>query len=195
MSKPYIPDDRLARKARREGFKARSVYKLMELNEKYHLLYPGQFVLDLGAAPGSWLQYSSEQVGHSGKVIGVDLTEIPPIAPNVITKVADLNDLSLIENLLALEGIAKVDLILSDAAPKTSGIANFDHGQSLDLARSVFALAKKFLNPNGKLVMKVFYGSNFNHFIDELKIYFRTVVATKSHASRDRSSELYVVCH
>lgn len=195
MSKPYIPNDRLSQKARRQGFKARSVYKLMELNEKYHLLYPGQFVLDLGAAPGSWLQFSSEQVGHSGKVIGIDLVEIPPIAPNVITKVADLNDLLLIKNLLALEGVAKVDLILSDAAPKTTGIANFDHGQSLELARGVFALTKKFLNPNGKLVMKVFYGDNFNRFVEELKGYFRTVVATKSHASRQTSSELYIVCH
>lgn len=166
----------------------------MELNQKYHLLYPGQFVLDLGAAPGSWLQFSSEQVGHTGRVIGIDLTEIPPIAPNVVTKVADLTDLKLIESILTLEGIVKVDLILSDAAPKTSGIANFDHGQSLDLARNVFAIAKKFLNPNGKLVMKVFYGNSFNQFIEELKGYFRSVVATKSHASRDRSSELYVVC-
>lgn len=166
----------------------------MELNQKYHLLYPGQFVLDLGAAPGSWLQFSSEQVGHNGRVVGIDLTEIPPIAPNVVTKVADLNDLNHIESLLALEGIAKVDLILSDAAPKTSGIASFDHGQSLDLARNVFAIAKKFLNPNGKLVMKVFYGNSFNQFVEELKGYFRNVVATKSHASRDRSSELYVVC-
>lgn len=166
----------------------------MELNQKYHLLYPGQFVLDLGAAPGSWLQFSSEQVGRSGRVIGIDLTKIPPIAPNVITKVADLTDLNLIESILTLEGTAKVDLILSDAAPKTSGIANFDHGQSLALGRSVFTLAKKFLNPNGKLVLKVFYGNSFNRFVEELKEYFRSVVATKSHASRDRSSELYIVC-
>lgn len=166
----------------------------MELNEKFRLLHPGEFVLDLGAAPGSWLQYASEQVGHTGRVIGIDLVEIPPIAPNVITKVANLNDTALIESLLNLEGVAKVDLILSDAAPKTTGIANYDHGRSLELAKSVFALSQKLLNPNGKLVMKIFYGSNFNHFIDDLKNYFRSVVTTKVRASRDRSSELYVVC-
>ncbi|HSX39580.1 MAG TPA: RlmE family RNA methyltransferase [Candidatus Saccharimonadales bacterium] len=194
MSKPYNPNDFLAQKARAENYRARSVYKLEELDQKYYLVKPNMHILDVGAAPGSWLQYVSEKIGQNGQVVGIDLQEIDPVSPNVQTFVADITDVAAVQKVLQTVGWDKVDLLLSDIAPSTSGITDIDHGRSLDLNRAIVALAKQILKPGKKLVLKVFEGRDFANFVKELRRDFDHVEVTKSHASRERSKEKYIIC-
>ncbi len=194
MPKAYNPHDRLMIRAKREGFRARSVYKLQEINNKFNLFVPGMKVLDLGAAPGSWLQFASQKVGSKGQILGLDLQEIEPVAENVITQVCDIQNSELVNQLISELGWAEVDLIVSDIAPSISGIKHADQLKSLELNRAVFEVAKKYLNSSGKLVIKVFQGEGLDRFFRELKNYFRKVEVMTARASRDRSVEQYVVC-
>jgi len=192
MPKPYTPNDKLARKARFEGFRARSVYKLEELDQRFHLLSQGQDVLDLGAAPGSWMQYASDKVGETGVVMGIDLQVIQPISKNAKSYIADVNDLEAIKNTV---GNRKFDLVLSDLAPNTTGIKEVDAARSVELDKAVFEVSKISLKPGCTLVMKVFQGEELVKFLKQLKLYFRSVAVFKSGASRDRSREVYIICH
>jgi 23S rRNA (uridine2552-2'-O)-methyltransferase len=194
MTKPYIPNDKWSKRAAEEGFRARSVYKLQELDEKCHLLRSGMTVLDAGAAPGSWLQYVSKLLGPSGKVVGLDLKEIEHVAPNVHTFVCDMLDFVAVDAILMKLGITKVDLVLSDIAPNTSGVKDVDQWRSLELCRSVMSVAKKILKPHGVLVMKVLRGRDFDDFLSEVKSHFTQVRTITVQASRDRSREVYVDC-
>lgn len=193
MPKPYTPNDKWARKAAAEGFRARSVYKLMELDERFGLLKPGQIVLDLGAAPGSWLQYASQKVGPKGKVIGIDLTPIAEVAPNVKTFTQDMTDLSAVEQILGNEGIKRVDLVLSDLAPNTSGVRDVDQWRSIELSQAVLRIAENFLKRGGKCVIKVLRGADFDEFLRECKRRCHEVKAVSVQASRDRSTEVYLI--
>jgi 23S rRNA (uridine2552-2'-O)-methyltransferase len=190
----YNPRDKLMFKAHVQGFRARSVFKLEELDQKFRLFYPGQKVLDVGAAPGSWLQYTSEKIGPSGFALGLDLQEIAPVAANVATEVADISSHELVTQILSAHGLNLVDLIISDIAPNTSGIAYVDQLKSIELNRAIFELAKTHLKPGGKLVMKVFPGEHFDKFLKELKLYFKNVSVQKVKASRESSREVYVIC-
>lgn len=192
--KPYIPNDNWSKRAAAEGFRARSIYKLQELDERYGLLHPGMKVLDIGAAPGSWLQYESQRIGDRGIAVGIDLKEIEAIAPNVKTFVADMTDGPAIAKILDDLKIQKFDLVLSDIAPNTSGIRDVDQWKSVELSRAVLEAAKSHLKAGGWLVMKVFRGRDFDEFLHEVKIFFPYVKQTSVKASRDRSSEVYVVC-
>ena len=194
MSKPYIPNDKLSQKARKENYRARSVYKLMELDHKFRLIKPKTRVLDLAAAPGSWSQYCSEKIGDTGHVLGLDLQEIKYIAPNVTTAICDITYESRVGEQIKKLGWDKVDLILSDIAPSTTGIPNVDHGRSIELNTHIFELSKLFLKPKGNLVMKVFDGEDFTIFINMLKRYFSHVDRYKAKSSRERSKEIYVIC-
>lgn len=194
MPKAYTPNDKWSQKAKREQFRARSVYKLKELDAKFHLLAPGMKVLDIGAAPGSWLQYTAQNIGPEGHVLGLDLQEIAPVGDNVTTGVCDITKPEEIQAILKVLGWEKVDLILSDIAPSTTGVAEVDQKRSVDLNRAIFAASKLFLKPSGNLVLKVFDGRDFQIFIKELKAHFRETTVHKPHASRDRSREVYVLC-
>jgi 23S rRNA (uridine2552-2'-O)-methyltransferase len=194
MTKPYDPQDKLMHHAYKEGFRARSVYKLKELDQKFHLIKPGQNVLDLGAAPGSWLQYTSIHVTSSGKVLGLDLKPIKKVADNVITSVCEVTNLDLVISQIKKANFQYFDLIISDLAPNTSGIAHADHIRSLKLDKSAVDLSQKFLRSGGNLIMKVFPGASLDDFIKELKENFAEVKLTKVSATRDRSSEIYIVC-
>ena len=193
MPKPYIPNDKWAHKAAAEGFRARSVYKLMELDERFRLLKQGQIVLDLGAAPGSWLQFASTQIGPKGKVIGVDLTPIAEVASNVKTFTQDMTDEKAIAQILSDEGITAVDLVLSDLAPNTSGVRDVDQWRSIELSQSVITIARQFLKPKGTCVIKVLRGADFDAFLRECKAGWHTVKPVTVAASRDRSREVYLV--
>lgn len=195
MPKPYTPNDKFSQKARHKGFRARSVFKLEELDQKFNLIEDGMSVLDLGAAPGSWLQYTSERIGSAGLAIGIDLKEISPIANNVITYPADVTDIKRIKQILKKFNLDKVDLILSDIAPNTTGIKYVDQKRSVELNQAIVETAKSFLQPRGKLVMKVFSGEDLTQFIKDLKKIFRNVSVTKVDASRDRSREVYIICN
>jgi len=182
MGQTYIPNDKWAQKAKSQQFRARSVYKLKELDERFHLLQPEMHVLDVAAAPGSWLQYTAPRVGH---VTGVDLQEIKPVADNVTTYVADIAN---------WEPAEMFDLILSDIAPSTTGLPKVDEHRSVELNKLIFALAQRCLKPGNYLVMKIFDGQEFQLFAKNLKQYFSEVHVVHAHASRDSSHEIYVVC-
>lgn len=193
MPKPYQPNDAWSRKARSEGYRARSVYKLIQIDERYRMLRPGMTVLDCGSAPGSWLQYVSKKIGPRGKALGVDLQEIEPVAENVLLRRGDLTDAAAMDALLAEAGMTKVDVVLSDIAPATSGIKDVDQWRSIELNQAVVTVAKKYLKPGGWCVLKVFRGADFDEFLRELKLKWRDVKTVHAAASRDRSFEIYVV--
>lgn len=182
--------DKFTFKARQEGYFARSVYKLDEIDKRFKLLRRGDNVLDIGAAPGSWLQYASKKIGN-GKAIGVDLEAIRKIAPNVETIVCDITAPECV-NLIS-EKIKKVDVVLCDIAPSTTGIRSADQYRSTMLSGQAFEIAKKFLKANGKFACKVFQGPEFDEFYKEVKLHFDKVKTYKPIGSRKRSKEVYVV--
>ena len=192
MAKPYNPRDRFYQKARNQGLRARSAFKLDEIQRRFHVLKPGARVLDLGAAPGGWCQIAAREVGPKGFVLGLDLEAIPSI-PGVQTWVADAFAPELPERLRA-EGGAPYDAVLSDLAPKTSGVHGTDEARSLALAERAVELARQVLKPGGNLVVKVFMGGGFDDFLRAFKQAFGQVKVVKPEASVARGSkEVYLV--
>jgi 23S rRNA (uridine2552-2'-O)-methyltransferase len=194
MTPSYNHDDKLMHKAHHEGFRARSVYKLEELDKQFHLVKPDYKVLDLGAAPGSWLQYVCNRIAPNGKSLGLDLKEIARISNNTSTQVVDITYLQDVGEAISQKGFSSFNLVLSDLAPNISGVVHSDHIKSVELDRAAFEVAKKFLDHNGSLVMKIFPGSQLDHFVKELKESFTTVKLTRVKASRDSSNEMYLIC-
>lgn len=193
MPKPYTPNDKWSQRAAKEGYRARSVYKLQELDERFGLIKPGMTIVDLGAAPGSWMQYAEKIVGPSGAIFGFDLQEITPIAENVKTYVMDITDKFAIEDELRKNGVREVDLVLADMAPNTSGIKDLDQYRSVELAQAALTIGKDLLKPGGKCVVKVFRGADFDEFFKNLKMDWHEPTIVEATASRDRSREVYVV--
>ena len=193
MPKPYNPRDRFYRKAQSEGLRARSAFKLDEIQRRFKLLRPGGRVLDLGAAPGGWCQIAAREVGPKGFVLGIDLEPIPGL-PGVQTWVADAFAPELLER-LRTEGRAPYDAVLSDLAPKTSGIHGVDEARSLELAGRALGLSLQVLKPTGFFVVKVFMGGDFEGFLRTCKSAFRQVKIVRPEASVARGSkEVYLVC-
>jgi 23S rRNA (uridine2552-2'-O)-methyltransferase len=183
--------DRYFRQAKADGYRARSAYKLQELNQRFRLLRPGAAVLDLGAAPGSWSQVAKQVVGGSGKVIAVDLQAIDPL-PGVTTIQGDIGHPEVMEQMAAaLPGGA--DVVLSDVSPAVSGIAISDHARSIALGEASLAVALRFLKPGGAFVVKVFQGEDFPGFVAAAKPHFAAVHVFNPQASRRESNERYVV--
>lgn len=195
MPKPYVPNDAWSKKAQKEGFRARSVYKLMQLDERFHFFQPGIRVLDIGAAPGSWLQYVSKVLGPKGKALGLDLQPIAHVGNNVVTAVCDVFNREQVEGELAKLGWKDVHVVLSDIAPNTSGIVDVDQWKSVELSMQVMEIATKYLRKGGALVMKVFRGKSFDTFIASVKKTYHNLKIVSVDASRDRSREVYVVCY
>ena len=193
MPKPYIVKDSYFRNAKLKGYRARSAFKLEEIQKKTGVLQRGNYVLDLGAYPGSFMQITAPIIGRNGKLIGIDLKPIESLNIEYVkTYVADIYDTPVISEII-LENTDLFDVILSDAAPNTSGISNVDHGKSVELNRQVFRIAHAFLRPGGNMVLKIFMGDEFDKFLKEVKKYFRKVRCIKPHATRDRSREIYIV--
>jgi 23S rRNA (uridine2552-2'-O)-methyltransferase len=189
----YDPRDRFFQKAKKEGLRARSAYKLEEIQRRSRILRPGARVLDLGAAPGGWCQIAAREVGPRGFVLGLDLEAIPGLPPPVQTWVADAFAPELLERLRA-EGGAPYDAVLSDLAPKTSGVRGTDEARSLALAERALELAGQVLRPTGSLVVKVFMGGGFEAFLGTFKQAFERVKVVKPEASVARGSkEVYLV--
>jgi 23S rRNA (uridine2552-2'-O)-methyltransferase len=190
----YNPRDRFFQKAKAEGFRARSAYKLEEIQRRFRLLGKGDRVLDLGAAPGGFCQIAAEAVGPTGLVLGLDLEPIPKLPPPIVTWVADAFAPELRDRLRA-EGFAPFDAVLSDLAPKTSGVHGTDEARSLALAERALELALAVLKLDGCFVVKVFMGGDFQAFHELCKRQFLTVKVVKPEASlARRSKELYLVC-
>lgn len=193
MSKPYVPNDKWSQRAAEAGYRARSVFKLMEIDDRYQMLKPGMTVLDIGAAPGSWLQYAAEKVGPRGRVFGFDLTAIEPVAENVVTEQLDALDKEKVQEALNRHGFQTVDLVLSDIAPNTSGVKDVDQWKSVELAAAVTKLALKILPNGGYCIVKVLRGSDFDAYLKTLKATWRESKVMEVAATRDSSSEVYVV--
>jgi 23S rRNA (uridine2552-2'-O)-methyltransferase len=191
----YDPRDRFWQKAKKEGLRARSAFKLEEIQQRFRLLRPGGRVLDLGAAPGGWCQIAAREVGPKGFVLGVDLEPIAPLAPPARTWVADAFAPELLERLRSAEGGAPYDAVLSDLAPKTSGVRGSDEARSLELAGRALALSLQVLRPSGALVVKIFMGGDFEQFLRACKQSFESVRVVRPEASVARGSkEVYLVC-
>jgi 23S rRNA (uridine2552-2'-O)-methyltransferase len=194
MPKQFEYKDKFTKKAQFEGFRARSVYKLQELDQRLQLFKEGQKVLDVGAAPGSWLQYISQKIGDSGLAVGVDIQSIRPIASNVILLQMDINQTEELTQQFKNLAIEQFDIVVSDIAPSTTGIPGVDQAKSVELSQMVVDTADRFLKPRGTLIMKVFQGEDFKDFYHNLQGKYGYVTTIKVKASRDRSAEIYVVC-
>jgi len=190
----YNPKDKYYQRAKDEGLRARSAFKLEELLDKaYPRGLTGKAVLDLGAAPGGWLQILSRRVGPRGRVLGLDLVEIRPVGPNVSTWVADVRDAEVLER-IAQEFPEGFELVTSDMAPKTTGIAAVDCARSLELVSAALGVAERTLHPGGAFLCKVFMGPDLPVFqTHELKPRFADVRQVRPDATREGSREIYLV--
>ncbi len=185
--------DTYYRRAKEEGYRSRAAYKLKQLKNRFHFFKKAERVLDLGAAPGGWLQVASEEVGEDGLVIGVDIEEIEPLGlGNVVTITGDVTDEETEERIGEALG-GKADVILSDMAPKVTGVWEMDHYRQIHLSRVALAIADRLLREEGWAVLKVFQGSEFNRFVGQVRDMFRTVKIVKPRASRKESAEVYIV--
>lgn len=194
VPKPYDPKDFYYRKAKKEGLRARSAFKIEEIAERFRLIRPGMAILDLGAAPGGWLQVMADQVGEKGLVVGVDLVAIAPIARRQVrTAVLDIRQSDFEARLAELHSGGKFDLVTSDMAPKTMGIKDVDETRSLELSELALQTARKNLKPGGSFVCKVFMGSGFEGYLKQVKAAFARAKVMRPEATRDRSYEHYVV--
>jgi 23S rRNA (uridine2552-2'-O)-methyltransferase len=189
----YNPRDHYFRKAKEENFAARSVFKLEEIDKKLRLFKPGQVVLDLGASPGSWSQYSSQKIGDKGRVLGVDLSPVNVKLKNAIFIQADLRDLNL-EDIFKEHGfVPPFDLVLSDMAPKTTGIRMTDQARSMELCELALDVARRFLKKDGHFVCKLFHSDDFSKLRDEIKKTFTKFEAVKPDSTRKISKEIFLV--
>jgi len=184
--------DYYRRTAKKEGFRSRAAYKLLEINNSYHIILKGMYVVDLGCAPGGWLQVASKAVGSNGRVLGVDLRPVDPL-PNVVCIQGPVDDNLLAEKILNIVG-RRVNVILSDVAPNVSGVWQLDHARQISLTQNAVSIAEQILVRNGNVVLKAFEGAMFNELRDEVKKKFSRVHLYKPRSSRKESSEMYLVC-
>jgi 23S rRNA (uridine2552-2'-O)-methyltransferase len=185
-SDPYV------KRAHEEGWRSRAAFKLEDIQRTDRLLRPGMTVVDLGAAPGGWSQYAARLLAGKGRVIALDLLEMPAL-PGVEFIQGDFTEDAVLERLEAALGGARVDLVMSDMAPNMMGIADVDHDRSMHLVELAVDFAAGKLRPGGDLLMKVFQGRGFQPLIARLRKEFDTVKMRKPPASRARSSEVYVL--
>ncbi|KHD87520.1 MAG: 50S rRNA methyltransferase [Bdellovibrio sp. ArHS] len=189
----YNPRDHYFKKAKQENFAARSVFKLEEIDKKYKIFKPGQVVLDLGASPGSWSQYASKMVGDKGKVLGVDLSPVTVKLKNAVFIQADLRDLNL-EEIFKEHGFEPpFDLVMSDMAPKTTGIRMTDQARSMELCELALDVARRFLKKDGHFICKLFHSDDFTKLRDDIKKSFVKCEAVKPDSTRKISKEIFLV--
>jgi len=186
-------DDAYVLQARRDGYRSRAVYKLIEIQQKDQILKPGQFVLDLGAAPGGWSEYVAQFAANKGRLIAVDLLPIEAIGGVEFIQ-GDFTEAKILDQILDLVDQQPLDLVLSDMAPNISGIETVDQPKSIYLAELAFELARDCLNENGSFVVKLFQGEGFEEITSAFRLSFKSVKFRKPKASRARSREIYAVC-
>jgi 23S rRNA (uridine2552-2'-O)-methyltransferase len=185
-------DDIYVKKAQQEGWRSRAIYKLIEIDEKDHLIKPGMTVVDLGAAPGSWSEYAARQVGDQGKVIALDILPMDAIA-GVEFILGDFREDHVYDRLLRTIGEKPVDLVMSDLAPNMSGMKAVDQPRAMYLAELTLELAQKVLKPGGDMLLKAFTGEGLDEFKKEIRQHFSKLIVRKPKASRPRSPEIYLL--
>ena len=184
--------DAYVKRARAEGMRSRAAYKLDEIAVRDRLLKPGMVVVDLGAAPGGWSQVAAGRVGPRGRVIALDLLEMPSLAGVTFLR-GDFRDDATLAELERMLGGQRADLVLSDMAPNLSGIASSDQARVLELAELALDFALKHMKPKGNFLVKTFQGAGFEDYLKILRSRFSAVAVRKPEASRDRSREVYLL--
>ena len=196
MPKAWIQErkrDYYYKKAKEEKYRSRAAYKLLQAVKKYKFISKGDVVVDLGAAPGGWIQAASKIIGKDGFVLGVDLKPIKPFLQNNIqTVIGDINEEETLQQILSILP-EKADVVISDVSPNISGIWEVDHARQIDLAEQSMKIALKVLKPSGNFFVKVFQGDMFDDFVKKVKEHFRVVKIVKPKASRAKSSEMFVL--
>ncbi len=185
-------EDEYVKRARAEGFRSRSVYKLIEIHKRYKLLRPGIRVVELGAAPGGWSQYTASVIGTGGMLIAVDLLAMDPV-PGVSFIHGDFTEMETLEKILDSLGGDRVDLVMSDMSPNISGMASIDQPKAMYLAELAFDLAEKVLGESGVFLVKLFQGEGFDSFVELVRRQSAKVQFVKPKASRPRSREVYLL--
>lgn len=192
INDPYV------KLAKKEGFRARAAFKLQEIDEEEKLIKPGQVIVDLGCTPGSWAQYARRKLagkeggGIHGTIIGLDMLPMEPVA-DVHFILGDFREQAILDALeLAVSG-RKLDLVLSDMAPNLSGIAATDAARIEDVVDLALDFARAHLKPSGCLLVKCFNGSGYSQIVDKFRQSFKTVSSKKPKASRDKSSEIFLL--
>jgi 23S rRNA (uridine2552-2'-O)-methyltransferase len=181
------------KKAKEENYRSRSTYKLVQANEKYGFIRRNNIVVDLGAAPGGWIQAARKMTGKNGFVLGVDLKPIEPFTQEYIrTIIADFTETGTIDVIMSFLP-RKADVVLCDAAPNITGVWEVDHARQIDLAEKALEIAQCVLGPAGSFFVKVFEGELLNDFTQTVKTLFDEVKLVKPQASRQQSSEMYLL--
>ena len=183
--------DQFHRLAKEKGFRSRASFKLLQIARRYRFIRRGDRVLDLGAAPGGWLQAARQLVGKEGCVLGVDKERISSFPyPNVSAIIGDITQSGILDQIRSKAG-TRFDVVLSDLSPNVSGVWEVDHARQIDLARHALQIARFTLRPSGNMLVKVFQGSELEQFRTEMRSCFRTFRIVKPPASRPESAELY----
>ena len=185
-------NDSYVQQAQKDGYRSRAAYKLLEIDERDHLIKPGMVVVDLGATPGGWSQVAANIVGNGGKVIALDLLPLNPL-PRVEFIQGDFREDSVLAQLEEKLGGKQIGIVISDMAPNISGIDVSDQARSIHLAELALEFAAQHLKPDGAFLVKVFQGAGFEDYVKLMRKHFERVVARKPKASRDRSSEVYML--
>jgi len=181
------------KKAKQEKYRSRASYKLFQAIKKYGFIEHGDVVVDLGAAPGGWIQAARKTVGNKGFVLGVDLKPIEPFTQSYVrTIICDITDREALKQILEMLP-RKADAVVSDAAPNISGIWEVDHARQMELSQQALEIAKEILKPSGSFFVKVFQGDMLNDFIQKVKQNFVNVVLVKPEASRAKSAEIFIL--
>ena len=196
MPKAWLQDrkrDYYYKKAKEEKYRSRAAYKLLQAVKKYRFIKEGDVVLDLGAAPGGWVQAARNSVGSEGYVLGVDLKSVEPFEEeNVRTIVGDINDEETLHEILGFLP-KEADAVISDASPNISGVWEVDHARQMGLSLRALEIALETLRPSGGFFVKVFQGDMLDDFTKKVKNHFQQVRVVKPEASRGRSSELFIL--
>ncbi|MEM0492528.1 MAG: RlmE family RNA methyltransferase [Candidatus Thermoplasmatota archaeon] len=181
------------KKAKQVGYRARSAFKLIQIQYRFHIIKRGDIVVDLGAAPGGWSQVAYELVGKDGLVISVDISTMKPL-DGVVFIQGDMTDPSTLERIKDELPDGKADVIISDMSPDISGSYSVDQARSVYLCEQAFKCAIQILKNHGNFICKIFEGEDTKIFLDNLKKYFKLIKLHSPEASRKSSSEIYIIC-
>ena len=196
LPKAYIQDrkrDYYYQKAKQEKYRSRAAYKLFQAIQKYHFIEFGDVVIDLGAAPGGWIQAARKTAGKKGFLLGVDLKRIEPFPQEYVrTIVCDIMDQEAVQQISEMLP-RKADAVISDASPNISGVWELDHARQIDLAQQALQIAIETLRPGGNFFAKVFQGDMLDDYTHKVKQHFETVLVIKPKASRAKSSEMFIL--
>jgi len=185
-------NDEFVKRAQKEGYRARAAYKLIEIDDKDKLIKPGMTIVDLGSTPGSWSQVAVQRLKGNGKVIALDILDMTGIAGVTFIQ-GDFREEAVLTRLLEALNNKPVDLVIADMAPNISGISDVDQAGAMHLTELALEFSREWLKPNGNFLVKVFIGAGFDDIVKTMRGHFDKVVTRKPKASRDRSSEVYLL--